>query len=111
MNLKRDRFDRLTGAAFFSPKDFVRHAVLIVVLFAIAHVCGLREYTAMISGTMASPSLGAEICTLLAIVYMLFYFGAVVLAPILLIAAGLLFVWGKVGDSAHPCLPSRNHES
>jgi len=105
MNLKRDWFDRLTGAALFSPKDFVRHAVLVVVLFGIAHVCGLREYTAMISGTMASPSLGAEICTLLAIIYMLLYFGAVVFAPILLIAAGLLFVWGKVGDRSRCHLP------
>ena len=107
MNVTRDKFDRLTGAVFFSPKDFVRHAVLIVVLFAVVHLLGLREYTAMISGTMASPNLGAEACTLLAIIYMLFYFGAVVFAPILLIAAGLLVVWGKVRDSSHRHLPSK----
>jgi hypothetical protein len=90
MNTKADRFGRLIGADFFSPKDFVRHALLIVVLFVIAHAFGLREFTTIISGTMASPALGAETCTLLGIGYMALYFGAVVLAPILLIAAGLL---------------------
>jgi len=105
MNAMKDRFDRLVGVDFFSPKDFVRHAVLIVVLFAIAHVFGLREYTSMISGTMASPSLGAETCTLLAMIYLVFYFGAVVLAPVLLIAAGLLLLWEKVRASSRRRLP------
>ena len=105
MKVKPDRFDRLVGAEFFSPKDFVRHAILIVLLFAIAHAFGLREYTSMISGTMASPSLGAGTCTLLAMIYMTFYFGAVVLAPVLLIAAGLLFLWEKVRDSSRRHLP------
>ena len=106
MNPQRDNFERLVGAVFFSPMDFVRHAVLIVALFVIAHLCGLREFTAMISGTMASATLGPEICTLLAIVYMLFYFGAVVLAPILMIAAALLYIWEKVRDSSRRRLPS-----
>ena len=106
MSARRDKFEQLVGAVFFSPKDFVRHAVLIVVLFAIAHMCGLREYTAIISGTMASPTLGAETCTLLAIIYMVFYFGAVVLAPILMIAAALLYIWEKVRDSSRRRLPS-----
>jgi len=107
VNMKRDKFDRLTGAVFFSPKDFTRHAILIVLLFAVVHLLGLREYTAMISGTMASPNLGAELCTLLAIIYMLFYFGAVVFAPILLIAAGLLFAWGKVSGGSRRLLSSK----
>lgn len=94
MKAKPDRFDRWVGAAFFSPKDFVRHAVLIVLVFALAHVCGLREYTAIISGTMASPSLGPEVCALLGIGYMALYFGVVVLVPVLLIAAALLKMGG-----------------
>lgn len=111
MNAKRDWFERLTGAAFFSPKDFVRHAVLIVLLFGVVHVCGLREYTAMISGTMASPGLGSETCTLLAIVYIAFYFGAVVLAPILLIAAALLVVWKKLVTPHAVTYHQAKHES
>jgi hypothetical protein len=105
MNAKPDWFEKLVGAEFFSPKDFVRHAVLIVVLFAVAHAFGLREYTTIISGTMASPTLGVETCALLAMIYLVFYFGAAVLAPILVIAAGLLLVWEKVKDSSRRLLP------
>ena len=94
MRAKPDRLGRLIGADFFSPKDFVRHAVLILVLFGIAHVLGLRDFTTIISGTMASPALGAETCALLGMGYMALYFGTVVLAPVLLIAAALL----KIGQ-------------
>ena len=94
MKAKPDRFGRLVGADFFSPKDFVRHAVLVVLLFAIAHAFGLREYATIISGTMASPALGPEVCAILGVGYMALYFGAVVLAPVLLIAAALL----KIGQ-------------
>lgn len=92
-------------ADFFSPKDFVRHAVLIVVLFAVAHVSGLREFTTIISGTLADPSLGVEMCALLGIGYLALYFGVVVLAPILLIAAGLLWLREKVRDTSRRLLP------
>lgn len=96
MNGKSNKLGRLIGADFFSPKDFVRHAVLILVLFAVAHLCDLREFTTIISGTMASPALGAETCAVLGMSYMTLYFGAVVFAPILLMAAGLLWFLEKV---------------
>lgn len=105
MKLKPGWLIRLISAEFFSPKDFVRHAVLILVLFAMVHVCGLREYTSIISGTMASPTLGPEVCAILGMGYMALYFGAVGLAPILLIAAGLLAAWERVGGSPRRPLP------
>ncbi len=83
-------------ADFLSPKDLLRHAALIVVLFAAAHLAGLREFTTIISGTLASPSLGAGGCALLGVGYIALYFGAVLLVPVLLLAAGLLFVWETV---------------
>ena len=97
MSGKQDRLDWLIGADFFSAKDFVRHAVLIVVLFGIAHAFGLREFTTIISGTMASPALGPGVCALLGMSYLALYFGAVVLVPVLLIAAGILLAWEKLG--------------
>jgi hypothetical protein len=105
MNGKPDRLRRWVSADYFSPKDFVRHAVLILVLFAVAHLCGLREFTTIVSGTMASPALGTEICALLGMGYMAFYFGAVVLVPVLLIAAGLLWLWEKVRAASSRPLP------
>lgn len=83
-------------ADFFSPKDFIRYAGLIVVLFAVAHVFGLREFTTIISGTMASPDLGVETCALLGMGYVALFFSVVVLVPVLLIAAGLLRCWEVV---------------
>lgn len=105
MNRRSDKLGRLIGADFFSPKDFVRHAVLLLVLFAVAHLCGLREFTTIISGTMASPALGAETCALLGVGYMALYFGAVVLVPVLLIAAGLLCLLEKVRAAARRPIP------
>ena len=105
MNTKPDRLGRLIGADFFSPKDFVRHAVLIVLLFGLAHLAGLREFTTIITGTMAVPAWGAEVCAILGVGYMALYFGAVVLAPILVIAAGLLWLWEKVRDSGLRLIP------
>lgn len=90
MSMRFNHLVRWFRADFCSPKDFVRHAVLIVVLFAVAHLCGLREYTTIITGTMASPALGAEICALLGVAYMALYFGVVVFVPVLLLAAALL---------------------
>lgn len=91
-------------AVFLSPKDLVRHAVLIMALFGVAHLAGLREFTTIITGTLAAPSLGAGWCAVLGAGYMALYFGTVVLTPILLIAAGLLFLWEKVRDSSRRLL-------
>lgn len=101
MKTRPARFRRLLGADFLAPKDFVRHAGLIGVLFLVAHICGLREFTSIISGTMVEPRLGPDLCALLGWGYAALYFGTVVLAPILLIAAGLLKVWEICG---------RNHQ-
>jgi hypothetical protein len=104
MKPKADWFERLLGADFLAPKDFVRHAGLIGLLFLAAHICGLREFTSIISGTMAEPRLGSDVCALLGWGYAALYFAAVVLAPILLIAAGGLKLWAIWGRN-------RQHES
>ena len=64
MKISLTWLSRLIRADIFSPKGFVRHAVLIVVLFALAQVVGLREFTTIISGTLAAPSLGVGRCAL-----------------------------------------------
>lgn len=90
------RFWDLCGADFFSPKDFVRHAVLIVVAFALIHALGLREYTSVLNGTVGSVEMDPDYAALLGIVYILFYLAAILLAPILLIAGGFIAVWHKL---------------
>jgi phosphotransferase system glucose/maltose/N-acetylglucosamine-specific IIC component len=86
----------MCGADFFSPKDFVRHAILIVVAFAIIHAIGLREYTSVLNGTTGSVEMDPASAALLGIVYILFYLATVLLAPILLIAAGFIAAWQRI---------------
>lgn len=90
------RFWDLCGADFFSPKDFVRHALLIVLVFALIHAIGLREYTSILNGTTGSVEMDPDYAALLGIVYVLFYLAAILGAPILLIAAGFIAVWQKI---------------
>lgn len=66
----------------FSPLGFLSWAGFLVFFHAICHLAGWREHTAFISGTSeASANLG--------LVYLVSYFGFVLGAPILILAAGI----------------------
>lgn len=93
------RFWEWCSADFLSPKDFVRHAALIVILFGLIHLCGLRDFTSMLNGTSGSLSMDSETGTFLGVVYVLSYLAAILIAPTLLIAAGLLAIWHNVGKA------------
>lgn len=71
----------------------MRHAVLIVILFGIAHLAGLREHTSFLNGTTGSLDLGYENSALLGLLYVLLYFAVVLLVPILILAALLSSLW------------------
>ena len=88
-----DRFRDLCAADFFSPKDFVRHALLILVVFGLAHFCGLREYTSVLNGTTGAVCMDMKTATLLGVAYILLYLAAILIVPVLLIAARIILVW------------------
>jgi hypothetical protein len=69
-----------------TPRGLLLRAALIAAVYAVLHLCGLRQDAAFLSGT----PVGGTLATLGGITYVLFYFAAVVLAPILVIAAGVL---------------------
>jgi hypothetical protein len=71
-----------------TPRGFVWAAAALCLLYAVCHVLGWREYTAFLSGS-APAAERANLCLALGIVYAVAYFGFVLLAPILLIAAGI----------------------
>ncbi len=115
--------EHVRGGQVFSPEGFVVRAVAIAVLFLVCHLLGLRQYTTIASGS-APPSLGSEsVGAALGVIYIAAYFGFVVLAPILLIGAGLFALWrialrkGRVGpptvgaetDSPGPGAPHAGH--
>lgn len=93
--MNRDRIKkiaRLLLAPTFTPGGLALRAVLIGVAFAALHAAGLREATSFISGTSAT---GQPLTTAMAMsgaVYLIVFFGAVIVSPILLLAAGIL--WG-----------------
>jgi hypothetical protein len=83
----------LWRADFFSPKDFVVRAVFILVLFLIADLAGLREYTTFLSGTLPSATMSWSWVAFLGTFYLLLYFALILLVPILLLAAAFLAIW------------------
>jgi hypothetical protein len=87
---------KLFKGSFLSARDLVRCAILIALIFGIVSVAGLRDYTSILSGTVGSLRLGWQISALLGFAYIFAYLGFVLVVPILLIAAGLLWSWQKV---------------
>ena len=80
----------------FSPKDFLRRAVVLLLIFLAVHLAGLREFTSILNGTVASVELGRGMSAFLGLVYLFSYLGVVLLVPILLLAAVMLAGWKRL---------------
>lgn len=80
---------KILRAKALSAGGFLRKAALIALAYGICQVAGLREHTTIISGTTPTPDGSVLVSALLAALYMAAYFAFVLLAPILLLAAGL----------------------
>jgi hypothetical protein len=74
-----------------SPLAFARSGALLVVALAALHATGARESASVLSGT--APSSGSA---LLGGAYAAAYFAAVLGAPVLVVAAALFAVLGRV---------------
>jgi hypothetical protein len=75
---------------WLSPHGLALTALVLLVLHAGAHAFGLRPYTTILSGTVPSETSGAE-AVVLGLIYVALHFAAVVVAPILGLAAALLW--------------------
>lgn len=75
----------------FSPLGFALVAVLLISLYRVSDAAGWRSYTCIISGTVPA---GMSITGTLwrGGIYAALHFGSILVAPILLIAAGLQIV-------------------
>ncbi len=93
-NDKRNWFRRLFSAGF-DPAGLLVRAALVAAFFAVCHLAGWREHTTFLSGTPASADGGANTSAVLGVIYMAGYFGFVLLAPILVIAGGILFAFDR----------------
>jgi hypothetical protein len=90
----KSRWKIVTGEFFSARYLFVR-ALAIVALFLVAHLAGLREYTTFLSGTTANTQVSFQTSAFYGMIYIALYLGAVVIAPMLVIAAGLLLLWNR----------------
>lgn len=77
----------LFGARPFSSRALCLWAVRFALAFGALHLAGLREHTAVLSGTVTGPS--AAVSGFLGMAYLLTYFVALLLVPPLLVAAGI----------------------
>jgi len=82
---------------FLSVADMLLRAVVLTVLFGMAHLAGWREYTSFISGTSADTTLSPMVVSFLGLGYLVVYFAFILAVPILLIAAGVLALWNRLG--------------
>jgi hypothetical protein len=89
------RVGALWRADFLSPKDLVRRALLLAVLYGIVSAFGLREFTTILNGTVGSIALGWHVSAFLGLLYIISYLAFILGTPTLLIAAGILFLWKK----------------
>ncbi|HEX4265494.1 MAG TPA: hypothetical protein VH597_14255 [Verrucomicrobiae bacterium] len=71
-------------------------AGLLVVLFIIAQVAGLRSFTSVLNGTIGSTNMDWNSAALLGVAYVLIYLGVVIVVPILVLAALILRIWRKI---------------
>ncbi len=81
----------------------IRRAVILIAAFALLHLLGARDSMGFLSGTVPAgqgvPLLGA--C------YLLAWFGVVVVAPILLVAAMISAVYGRIIPGLRAWIVSR----
>jgi hypothetical protein len=78
-----------------APGYFLQWAGLLAVLFLIVQAAGLREFTSVLNGTIGSTSLDWKTASFLGAVYVFVYLGFVVVAPIFVLAALILKIWGR----------------
>jgi hypothetical protein len=89
------RFAILQRAEFLSARDLLQRACAISVVFMLAHLAGLREFTSILNGTVGSVALGWNLSAFLAVIYIILYLAFVILVPVMILAALLLTVWQR----------------
>jgi hypothetical protein len=90
----------LNRAETLSPKALLLGAARFAVLFLALHALGLREHTAVLSGTVTGAS--APVSGFLGLMYLLSWFVAVLGVPPFLFAAGLAAIAQGLWRRARP---------
>jgi hypothetical protein len=89
----------LRRSPLLSPRGLLLRAAFMLLVFALLHLAGARDYTSIFSGTSPTGEPAGTGATLLAVVYAGSYLASVVLAPVMILAA--LVMWGLVRLTDH----------
>jgi hypothetical protein len=95
----RRRIQWFWRAELFSPAGFLQRALVISTGFLLVHLAGLREYTSVLNGTTGPESAGWASSAFFGVTYIIIYLAFVILAPVLVLAAGILAVWQRHVES------------
>jgi len=79
-----------------SPGYFLEWAAFLTVLFILANLAGLREFTSVLNGTIGSTSLDWQTAAFLGAVYVLIYLAFVIFVPVLIFGALILKIGRRV---------------
>ena len=86
---------KLWKAGPFSATAFLVRAVVIALLFGLSECLGFREYTTFLSGTSANLNMSWQSAATFGLIHLLLYIGFILLTPVFLITAGLVWFWSR----------------
>lgn len=87
---------RKRGFLFLSPSGMLILTVLLAGAYAAAHAAGWRENVSLLAGTSFPGPTGRMGQAATAGGYIMLYFGAMVVAPILALASGIMWALQKI---------------
>ena len=88
MDLKA-RYRQIRALKWMSPGSFILCAITFAAVYVVLHLAGLRSHTSVLCGTFAAKRGEQVLDSFFATIYILFYMATVIVAPILVIAAGI----------------------
>ncbi len=85
----RSLYRRIRAMKWFSPGSFVLCAATSAVVYLVLHLLGWRASTSIFCGTLPEGRNAQVLQSFQAVMYVLFHMATVVVAPILVLAAGV----------------------
>lgn len=85
--------------SFTTPQGLMLRGTLLIILCLLAWLCGLRDYAAVLSFTTPDGSALTHSVAALGFLWLFLWFCATTIAPVLMIAAGLLAAWNSFAKS------------
>lgn len=89
-------YRQIRALKWLSPGSFLLCAVTFAGVYLALHLAGLRASTSVLCGTFAAEQSEQVRTSFFAVIYILFYMATVIVAPILVIAAGIFQVLIKL---------------